>query len=446
MLRETYSVYDPGYSKFRHAQHEPLTKGSRAGGQVMRHGSLMYRHVHLDPVGGMAGDMFAAALLDTWPELEPDLLAALRASGLSSLVDVKCYPHKDHALTGSRWEVKPVEQPLPHHRAYGEIRDWLQASALSSGIKNRAHAILKLLAEAESKVHGVRAEEVTFHEVGAWDSIADIVVAAWLIDAVAAASWSCAPLPMGRGRVHSAHGVLPVPAPASTLLLEGFPLYQDDYDGERITPTGAAILRHLEPSFAPLRAPMYLKRSGVGFGLKRLADISNILRIFAFETTQEAIGSDQVAICQFEVDDQTAEDLAVALDHLRTLSGVLDVNQTPVFGKKGRMGAHIQVLTRPEAVSAVIEQSFTETTTLGIRWQIAQRAVLMRNGVNQEIDGHSVHVKLARRPHDTITAKAEMADLAETEGGFANRDTLRRRAQAAALTSRKDDSEENDNA
>lgn len=403
----------------------------------------MQRHVHLDPLGGVAGDMFAAALLDTWPELEPDLLAALAASGVSSLVQVNCRPHKDHTLTGSRWEVKSIEQPSPHHRAYTEIREWLQASALSSDVKTRAHAIFQLLAEAEGKVHGVQADAVTFHEVGAWDSIADIVVAAWLIDAVAATSWSCAPLPMGSGRVHSAHGELPVPAPASTLLLEGFPLYQDDYDGERITPTGAAILRHLEPSFAPQRTPMHLTRSGVGFGLKRFAGISNILRVLAFESTRDAIGADQVAVCQFELDDQSPEDLAVALDHLRELPGVLDITQAPVFGKKGRMGAHIQILTSPEAVNSVIEQVLTETATLGIRWQILQRAILSRNGVTQEVDGRPVQVKLTRRPNDIITAKVEMKNLADIKAGLAGRDALRHRAQEAALSTRKDVPEEN---
>ncbi len=394
----------------------------------------------------MAGDMFAAALLDTCPEFEPDLRAALEVSGVSSWVEVKCCPHKDHTLSGSRWKVKSIEQPSPHHRAYAEIRAWLQASALSAEVKKRAQAIFRILAEAESKVHGVQADEVTFHEVGAWDSIADIVVAAWLIDAVAATGWSCAPLPMGCGRVRSAHGMLPVPAPATTVLLEGFPLYQDDYEGERITPTGAAILRFLEPSFGPLRTPMYLKRSGIGFGSKSFAGISNILRVFAFETAQDVIGADQVALCQFELDDQSPEDLAVALDHLRSLPGVLDVIQVPSFGKKGRMGAHIQILTRPEAINSVIEQSLTETPTLGIRWQIVQRTVLARKGVTQEIDGHPVKVKIARRPDDIITAKAEMENLAAAEGGFTGRDALRRRAQEAALGTSMDVAEEDENA
>ena len=402
----------------------------------------MRRHVHLDPVGGISGDMFAAALLDTFPQFKPDLFSALTASGVSSLVQVNFRSHKDHTLSGSRWEVNPIEQPSPQHRAYKDIREWLQVSAMSEDVKTRAQAIFLLLAEAEGKVHGVRTDEVTFHEVGAWDSIADIVAAAWLIDAVAATSWSCAPLPMGSGRVHSAHGELPVPAPACTRLLEGFPLYQDDCEGERITPTGAAILRHLQPSFAPLRTPMPLKRSGVGFGSKRFARISNILRVLAFETAQDAIGADQVAVCHFEVDDQTPEDLAIAVARLRKLPGVLDVTQAPVFGKKGRMGAHIQILTRPETVTSVIEQILIETATLGVRWQIVQRAVLSRNSITQEVDGRPVKVKLAQRPNDIVTAKVEIADLAATATGLAGRDALRHQAQRGALSTREDLPEE----
>ena len=398
----------------------------------------MRRHVHLDPVGGVAGDMFVAALLDTWPKFEPELLAALAASGVSSLVQVNRRPYKDHTLSGSRWVVNSIEQPSPHHRTYKDIREWLQASALTTNVKTRVHAIFKLLAEAEGKVHGVHSDEVTFHEVGAWDSIADIVAAAWLIDAVAATSWSCAPLPMGSGRVRSAHGELPVPAPATTVLLEGFPLYRDECEGERITPTGAAILRHLEPTFAPQRTPMPLQCSGIGFGLKRFAGISNVLRVLAFETVQDAIGADQVAVCHFEVDDQSPEDLAVALDKLRALPGVLDATQAPVFFKKGRMGAHIQILTSPEAVNSIIEQILTETTTLGVRWQILQRAIVSRNTVTQEVDGLPVRVKLARRPYDTITAKVEMESLADTKTGLAGRDARRQRAQQAALSTHKE--------
>jgi hypothetical protein len=211
-------------------------------------------------------------------------------------------------------------------------------------------------------------------------------------------------------------------------LLEGFPLYQDDLDGERITPTGAAILRHLEPSFAPL-PPMRLERSGIGFGTKVFPGISNVLRVLAFTPLDTAISADRVALCQFELDDQTPEDLAVALDHLRAESGVLDVTQTPVFGKKGRLAMQVQLLARPEALAQVLERCFSETSTLGIRWQILQRAVLVRESIFRDSAARRVRLKRAHRPDGSITAKAEMDDLADTKGGRAGREALRRQVE-----------------
>ncbi|MEE4380312.1 MAG: nickel insertion protein, partial [Candidatus Competibacteraceae bacterium] len=195
-------------------------------------------HLHLDPLGGVAGDMFVGALLDAWPELESPLQTALAEADLTRLITVRQSTHRDHTLSGSRFEVEPVQADNHDHRSFQVIRDLLSEIKLGEGVKQQALAIFQLLADAEGRVHGVASEQVQFHEVGAWDSIADIVCAAWLIDRLNIEHWSCAPLPMGRGRVMSAHGWLPVPAPATTLLLEGFPLFQDDLDGERITPTG----------------------------------------------------------------------------------------------------------------------------------------------------------------------------------------------------------------
>lgn len=390
--------------------------------------------IHLDPVGGVAGDMFAAALLDAWPELQAPLRTALAAAGLEQLVAVERLDHRDHALAGSRFAVRPVgDGQHRHHRAYADIRDLLHNCGLAAAVKARAVAIFGLLAQAEGRVHGIAADEVVFHEVGAWDSIADIVSAAWLIDRLAA-DWSCAPLPMGSGRVRSAHGKLPLPAPAAALLLEGFPLFQDGLEGERITPTGAAILRHLQPRFDPLTIPLRLQRSGIGFGAQTFPGISNILRVLAFAS---AAHSEQVVVCQFELDDQSPEDLAVALQRLRESPAVLDVLQSPAFGKKGRMVAQVQILTRPQTVEQVLQRCFSETSTLGVRWQTVQRTVLERqtderlvtvDDDNQRIN-QRIRVKRAERPGGVTTVKAEMDDLAQ-RGGHAARQALRRRAEA----------------
>lgn len=392
-------------------------------------------HIHLDPVGGIAGDMFAAAIIDLRPELAAGLVEAFEVANLTADVRVRFENHGDQALSGRRFVVEELSGAPAGtvHRRYGEIRTLIEKAPLAGSVQTRALAMFALLAHAEGRVHGVTPDAVSFHEVGAWDSIADIVAAAWLIDRLAPATWSSAALPLGSGRVRSGHGRLPVPAPATTALLEGYPVFQDGILGERITPTGAAILRHLNPSFAPLWQTMTLKGSGTGFGSQSFDGISNVLRVLAFEAREVAFGREQIAVCAFEVDDQTPEDLAVALDHLRGSQGVLDAMQLSVATKKGRVGQRIEVLVRPERLVEALTRCFTETTTLGVRWRLVERAVLDRETETYHLHGREVRVKRARRPGGAITGKAEMDNLAPGADGFAEREQFRRQAERQAV-------------
>ena len=391
-------------------------------------------HLHLDPVGGIAGDMFAAAVLDTFPALEEELRTTFDASGLGAYASVSRLDHEDGVQSGSRFVVEPRAEAETHAREAAEIGRIIDGSGLDDGVRARATAIFSLLAEAESRVHDVPADAVRFHEVGGWDSIADVVSAAWLIEALGPSEWSCAPLPLGRGRVDTAHGTLPVPAPATVLLLEGMPVHDDGRPGERVTPTGAAILRHLAPSFAPLPGPLRLVRSGSGFGARRFEGMSNVLRLLAFEAlAPENETNDRVTVYGFEIDDQSPEDLAVALDRLRALDGVLDVVQVPVFAKKGRLGAQVQVLAHPGARARIIDEVFAQTTTLGVRWHEAKRQVLPRDEIQVDSDGGTVRVKRARRPGGGFTVKAEMDDVAALGVGRKARERVRYQAEAAAL-------------
>ena len=311
------------------------------------------------------------------------------------------------------------------------IRGQLQAAPLDTDVRRHAIAIFAHLAEAEARVHGVRPEDVTFHEVGAVDSIADIVGAAHVIAAIGADAWTVSALPQGSGRVRTAHGLMPVPAPATVLLLEGFAFVDDGAPGERVTPTGAAILRHLCDPKAQVRGrPRVLRRSGVGFGTRALPGLSNCLRALVFEAAETGGAWDEEAlsVIEFEIDDQTGEDLAVALDHLRALPAVIDAVQAPAFGKKGRMVAAVRLLVRSEGVAAVTEAVFRETTTLGLRRHEARRAVLRRR---EEVVGQ-VRVKTAERPGGA-TAKAEVDD-AQNLDGHAARARLRSAAETAALS------------
>jgi uncharacterized protein (TIGR00299 family) protein len=402
-------------------------------------------NIHLDAVGGVAGDMFLAAMADAFPDLVPVILAAQREAGLPDDVRCRFAEHHDDILTGKRFLVDDPHAHAHHHaHAHGlehhhdetpfaRIREKLLASALDPQVKQHAVGIFSLLAQVEAEVHGVSAEEVRFHELGGWDSIADIVGAAACIVAVGAADWSCSALPLGRGRVRIAHGWVPVPSPAASRLLRGFAFFEDALEGERITPTGAAIVRHLAASQEVRRGTRRLLHTGHGFGTRVFPGLSNVLRVLVFEEQATPPGQDRVMLIGFEVDDQSPEDLAIGLDHLRATPGVLDVLQVPAYGKKGRMVAHVQILADPAAADAVQEACFSETTTLGLRCQLVDRRVLPREQSAVTVGEQRLRVKVAHRPGAVATAKVESDDLRALQGGSAARASTRRKAEDEGL-------------
>jgi len=306
----------------------------------------------------------------------------------------------------------------------------LNAAPLAAPVRETAIGIFSLLAEAEGAVHGIEPDRVTFHEVGAWDSIADIVGAATIIAAVGARRWTVGAVPLGSGRVRTAHGPLPVPAPATARLLEGFAVIDDGVAGERVTPTGAAILRYLCREAPAAAGPRILGRSGIGFGTRRLPGLSNCVRVLAFEEADTPAAGDRVAVIEFEIDDASGEDIARGLEIIRAHAAVHDAIQAPVFGKKGRMMTHLRILADPACLDEVVALCFRETPTIGLRHGVVQRAVLPRRPVRVTVDGREVGVKLVERG-DMRTAKAEADDVASASG-HAGRTALRRAAERAA--------------
>ena len=386
-------------------------------------------HVHLDPLGGIAGDMFIAAVLDAWPEWREALPATLDQAGLPPGWAAQISRRQQHAIQGQHFRLRLPDDPAQRRTPSGRfavIRDRIGNSPLADGVKRHAVGIFTLLAEAEAAIHGVAVDDVHFHELADWDSVADIIGAAWLIDRIAASAWSVGPLPLGGGEVQTAHGPLPLPAPATAKLLEGFEVTDDGIAGERVTPTGAAILRYLNPQ---PRAGFSgrLQRSGYGLGTRELPGKANVLRLLAF--TAGDARAESVAVVTFDIDDQSPEDLALALDHLRAETGVLDVLQIPAVGKKGRLTAQVQLLCRPEVLEAVRQRCFAETTTLGLRWRTEQRAVLPRRLSDQQ----GLTVKTADRPDRTVTAKADIDGVAELDSHH-QRQQQRGAAEQAALT------------
>lgn len=428
----------------------------------------MAQHIHLDPVGGIAGDMFIAAMVDAFPSLKRHLESIFEASDFSA-AKFNLFARKDRFMTGSAFHVElmqaeascfvssvtneqhenheghqhclkqnqrtaqeraqehhyhhhaPGDEHEPEHkvqhshRTYREINEILQAAPLAHKVKEHALEIFRMIGEAEAEVHGQDLDSISFHEVGGWDSVFDVVATAAIIDFLGEVSWSCSPLPIGGGFIRCAHGLLPVPAPATALLLRGFDLRDDGVDGERVTPTGAAILKYLKPQRRLPSARLRLKHVGNGFGTMELPNMSNVLRVSVYDTGADEqsgeLACEPICLLGFEVDDMTAEELAASIERLRACEGVYDVMQFAGTGKKGRIATSVQIIGSPALSQKISTTVLNEMTTLAVRQQIISRFTVPRR--LEEISGEKgiIRVKVASRPDGRQTAKAEMDDI-----------------------------------
>jgi len=406
--------------------------------------------IHLDLVGGLAGDMFVAALVDAFPALEAPVLAEVSAARPPGAARATfCAATTSAGLRARRFGLLPAAAgsgAASGHRhehahagtSYGELARRLSDSPLAPQTRDHALALLALLAEAEAHVHGIPVDAVHFHELADWDSLLDLVAAGCIAGKLAGARWSASAPPLGAGTVRTAHGLLPVPAPATSRLLIGYPWRDDGIAGERVTPTGAAILRHLVPAAAcgARRDDGRLVAVGSGAGTRELAGVPNIVRVLVTERAS-AIDADSIAIIEFDVDDMTGEEIALAAERLRAQPGVIDVSIGTRQGKKGRLLADFRLLATPRATDAIARECFVETSTLGLRVCEERRRVLRRTEVAVASGGAAVRVKVALRPGGARTAKAAHDDVAATPG-LRNR----RRARAAAVEhALKDDDE-----
>lgn len=361
----------------------------------------MSRHLHLTPLGGIAGDMFAAALLDAFPDLVAPVLAEVTAVLPEGHPPVALVPVDAGGLRSSRFEVPAFDMAAPV--LYPDMAARIATADLLPETARIAAAILRLLAGAEAEVHGCAVEAVHFHEIADWDTLADVVAAGALIGRLGA-SWSLDPLPLGGGTVRTRHGVMPVPAPATAALLRGLPVQDDGIGGERVTPTGAAIARYLARDVLPRRPAGRFGTVGRGAGSRSLPDRPNVL--VATEVEVASIGADRVTVIAFDVDDMTGEEIAAACEALRD-GGALDVTTQTAIGKKGRIATAFRVLARDGTGDAVAELCFALTSTIGLRLREERRLILPRAA--SEAGG--MRVKRVARPGGD-TAKAESDDLA----------------------------------
>jgi pyridinium-3,5-bisthiocarboxylic acid mononucleotide nickel chelatase len=371
--------------------------------------------IRLDAVGGMAGDMFVAAMVDALPDLRSrvleDATAVLQPGTGTPIFE----PGTSAGLHCLRFLLSERADAPHHHASFRDMVARIEAAPLNQGTAAHATAILRLLAEAEAAIHHVAVDEVHFHEIGDWDSLMDVTAAGSIAAALGGARWSVSALPRGDGLVRTRHGLLPVPAPATALLLQGFTWRDDGIGGERVTPTGAAILRHLVET-PDARVSGRLQATGTGAGTRELPGQPNILRAAIFEDTAERPDEEDILVLCFDIDDMTAEELGNSADRLRATAGVRDLVLIPAIGKKGRPIQTFRVLVEPGQRELVAEACFTETSTIGLRWQAARRAVLPR----EISDVGSVRVKTVIRPSGP-SRKAEADNLGRIAGLEARR-------------------------
>lgn len=344
---------------------------------------------YLDCASGISGDMMLGTLVDLGVPLESinEQIASLGLPGCRLVAEeVK---KKGFRAT----QVRVEYQPEHAHRHLHHIQKMIDSSRLTANQQALATRIFRRLAEAEAKVHGTTIEKVHFHEVGAADSIADIVGTAVGWDLLGAPRLTSAPVPVGGGKIHIAHGEVSVPAPATAELLRGVPLAPSSVEKELTTPTGAAIVTTLAESFGPLPA-MRLERIGCGAGQRDLEEQPNLLRML-LGACDEAAGCEQVWVAETNLDDTTGEMIGYCASRLWE-AGVLDVYTTPIQMKKNRPAVILSVLCREEQLAQVSAILFAETSTLGVRQWPVRRQVLPRQPHTVQTAWGAVEGKLAR--------------------------------------------------
>ena len=362
----------------------------------------------LDPFSGISGDMTLGALLDVG--LDPAWLEQLpKTLGLADVsVRIRDVRRGDIACKKVDFDIPPQ----PHGRGIKEIRKLVAACGAPEAVRARADETFTAIATCEGEIHGVDPEHVHLHEVGAVDAILDVVGAIWGLHLLGVTEVFCGVVALGDGTVRAAHGVLPVPAPATLKLLEGIAVRPGpEGSGELVTPTGAALLRVLSRGASP---PAYIpSRSGFGAGTKDFAGRANALRIILGErhTAGAGDGTQTLDVLAADIDDMSAEYIAAAAEAIRD-AGALDVSLLPVTMKKGRLGTRIEVLSPPGNTAHLQDLLLTLTTSIGVRRSSVERRALVRSRHAVNVEGHEVFVKLVTRPDGTRTVKPEFEDVA----------------------------------
>jgi pyridinium-3,5-bisthiocarboxylic acid mononucleotide nickel chelatase len=410
----------------------------------------MARTLYLDCFAGASGDMLVGAMLDSGLDFELLRSALLKLgvegyelslgrvdrSGISAAkfdVHLTGEPQQHghhHNHDHSHGEHSHEHRRQSHHRSLSEIKGIISSSNLSELVKQRAQAIFQRIGEAEAKIHDVPIETVHFHEVGAIDSIVDIVGACVAFDALKIERIISSPLHVGSGTFQCAHGTYPVPGPATAELLKGIPIYSKDVEGELVTPTGAAIISTLAEGYGSMPM-MKIENIGYGAGTRDYPKFPNALRAIIGELEEDADRTPgAVTIIEANIDDLNAQVFGYLMEKALA-AGALDIFYTPAQMKKNRPGVLLTLLCNPPDRERMCDLIFRETTTLGVRYRNEHREILTREFVTVETEYGPIRVKVSRaRDGRVMNASPEFEDcrVAAEKSGVGLRD-----AQTAAL-------------
>ncbi|MGA2649080.1 MAG: nickel pincer cofactor biosynthesis protein LarC [Terracidiphilus sp.] len=374
------------------------------------------RTAYLECFSGISGDMMLGALVDagipfdslaeTAVALNVGARLKMRKVSRGGLVATKVdviTPEQRAAGGEHSHGGHPAHTHAPH-RHLSSILKIIHAAPLSESVKTRATRAFQLLGETEAAIHSIPIEKVHFHEVGAVDTIVDIVCAAAGAELLAVDRWLASPLNVGSGTVVCQHGTIPVPAPATLALLADAPVYSAGEPMERVTPTGAAVLRMLDVTYAPLPV-LRIKASGYGAGGRETLGTPNLLRLLVGEESEQPARDESIAVIETVVDDSTPQVLAY-VSELLLAAGAWDVYRASVQMKKGRTGVQVTVLCPPDLVPILRDLLFRETTTIGLRWRLENKASLAREFTSVETPWGPVCIKIARWPNGEVANAA----------------------------------------
>ena len=361
--------------------------------------------IFLDCFAGISGDMMLGALLDAGAPLD-ELLSGLRTMPLSHW-DLRVERVRKGAIAATSVTVV-ADEHHHHERHLSDIQHIVNTSRLPEPVKATSLSIFRLLAEAEAKVHGVSPDEVHFHEVGAVDSIVDIVGSVYALHLLGVKAVYASAVPFTRGRVKMAHGELPIPAPATLELLKGVPTYPLDIDAELVTPTGAALLKGLAKSFG-LPPPFTPQRIGYGAG-KRDLPFPNVLRVIVGELPDNLpLQRERLLVVETNLDDMTGEVAGYVMERLLE-AGARDVWMTPAQMKKSRPAIVLSALCDPEKFPSLLPLLLRETTTLGVRVREIERLCLPREIWEVATPYGTVRVKVAKFGDEIVNLAPEYDD------------------------------------